>query len=61
MVNEQKALIGKQGRLNVEDNQLTIIVTIEDIRQAYGRIDYKVRPVNGSGQKWVDAGRVRLQ
>lgn len=47
------------GLLSVE--QLYIEVFILDVRQAWGRTDYLVQPVQGQGQQWVSAVRVRQQ
>jgi hypothetical protein len=37
---------------------LAFRVTIKDARKVYGRTDYLVTPVSGSGEQWVSAERV---
>lgn len=39
---------------------LRIPITIIDVRQAFGRTDYLVKPVGGSGETWVDSRSVYL-
>lgn len=35
-----------------------VAVIIEDVRKAFGRIDYQIRPVTGAGIKWVSSDRI---
>jgi len=35
-------------------NGLDIIVTIIDVRKVWGRIDYRISPVKGSGLTWIE-------
>jgi len=37
-----------------------IAARIMDIRHSYGRTDYLITPVGGSGQLWVSAGRLTV-
>jgi hypothetical protein len=48
--------IGKTGLLRCE--YLSIEVTIADAKRSYGRTLLLVRPVSGSGEQWVEEGRV---
>ncbi len=48
--------IGKTGLLRCE--YLSIGVTIVDAKRSYGRTLLLVRPVSGSGEQWVEEGRV---
>ena len=48
--------IGKTGVLRCE--YLSIDVTIADAKRSYGRTLLLVRPVSGSGEQWVEEGRV---
>jgi hypothetical protein len=48
--------IGKAGVLRCE--YLSIDVTIVDAKRSYGRTLLLVRPVSGSGEQWVEEGRV---
>lgn len=49
---------GKQGFLGL--GKLDVPITVVDSRQAFGRIDLLVQPVNGRGQQWVSADKVVL-
>lgn len=57
---ELSELIGKSALLTTELS-LTVPVTIADVRQAYGRTDFLIKPVNGSGERWVNSERVTIQ
>jgi hypothetical protein len=48
--------IGKTGILRCE--YLSVDVTIVDAKRSYGRTLLLVRPVSGSGEQWVEEGRV---
>ena len=48
--------IGKTGALRCE--YLSVDVTIVDAKRSYGRTLLLVRPVAGSGEQWVEEGRV---
>ncbi len=48
---EQAKYIGKLALLTL--NGMAFKVKIADIRSAYGRIDAKVKPLQGSGDAWV--------
>lgn len=37
---------------------LMVPVVIKDLREVWGRMDFLVSPVGGSGEKWVSAERV---
>lgn len=41
-------------------NELTIRVEIRDQRIVYGRREYLVTPVDGSGESWVYGSNVRI-
>ena len=56
---ETLALVGRKGYLQVPPG-LSVEVVITDCREVYGRIDYAVSPVAGSGNVWVQSSRVRL-
>ena len=58
MVHAQSEKIGKVGMWSIEG--LLVCVEIKDVRASFGRIDYEIEPVNGSGMKWVDAVKVKL-
>ena len=35
---------------------LSIAVTITDVKVSYGRQRYKIRPIAGEGEMWVESG-----
>ena len=57
---ELQERIGQRARLCVETS-LTVVVQIRDARTVYGRTDYLVTPVEGSGEQWVSADRVTVK
>jgi hypothetical protein len=48
--------IGKTGALRCE--YLSVNVTVVDAKRSYGRTLLLVRPIAGSGEQWVEEGRV---
>jgi hypothetical protein len=50
--------VGKDG--HVLENGLSFIVTIKDVKNAYGNLRYLVTPKAGYGQTWINATRVRV-
>lgn len=42
------------------DNNLTIDVIISDTREVWGRTDYLITPVSGSGDKWVSDYKISI-
>ena len=50
-MNEHRKNIGKTALLTLDS--IDVAVTILDVKYAYGRIDYQVRPISGNGTKWV--------
>ena len=48
--------VGKTGVLRCE--YLSVDVMIVDAKRSYGRTLLLVRPVAGSGEQWVEEGRV---
>jgi hypothetical protein len=49
--------IGKRGFLDV--NGMEFHVEIRDARQVFNRVDYRVTPVDGNGNSWVESSRVK--
>lgn len=45
---------GRQAMWSVDT--LKVLVDIRDIREAFGRVDFLISPVGGSGEKWVQKG-----
>jgi len=52
-------LLGKKGRLHIE--RLVVHVEIIDGRTNFGRVEYRVRPLAGAQNQWVDAKRVDVE
>lgn len=59
-VTEAGKLVGRRGLLTVIKGQLQVLVTIQDVRTVWNRIDVRVTPVTGSGSGWVALESVQL-
>ena len=55
MIAEMK---GQQALWSVDT--LRVLVDIRDIREAFGRVDFLISPVGGSGEKWVQKGSLNF-
>jgi len=55
---ETLELIGRTGILH--QGELGVGAEVRDAREAYGRTDYLVVPIAGTGSTWVSAERVTL-
>jgi hypothetical protein len=55
---ELARIIGKQAMVTI--GGMKAPVTILDAREWFGRTDYLVRVIGGSGQSWVSSGKVEL-
>jgi len=44
------------ARINLDG--LKVDVKILDVKQVFGRVDVLITPINGSGEKWVQADRL---
>lgn len=53
--------VGRTGLYKNTRSGLTIPIRTLDARKAYGRVEVKVTPVGGSGQKWVDVNNLKLE
>jgi len=51
---------GELGSLTLEKGSLTVRVQVIDLRVAFGRFDMLVTPIDGTGEAWVDSGRVQF-
>lgn len=58
-VKEVASLIGRQAELIIS-RKLKIEITILDVRESFGNLQWLVTPVAGSGEEWKDAGSMRL-
>lgn len=47
--------VGYEGRVRL--GNLLVGVRVIDVRANFGRVDYKVTPLNGTGEIWVGQGR----
>jgi hypothetical protein len=56
-VNEIKGQIGKEKLLVAAF--MNVRVRILDAREVWGKVQYQITPVAGSGTKWVDEGSLR--
>jgi len=55
-----KDLIGKIGKtVMFMTDDMAFDVEIVNLRKAYGRIDYEVKPIKGAGTKWISSERVK--
>ncbi len=57
MVKETHSMLGKKAIY--AHGSLKFEVTVTDIKSAYGQIRYLITPVNGSGEVWVFAEKVK--
>lgn len=53
-------IIGRMGIMPIEGGELRIKVEVRDVKKAYGNVLYEVKPIEGTGSKWVKAERVHL-
>lgn len=56
---EQMELLGRAYWCSGGEQPLTFEVDVNDVREAFGRIDVHIRPVNGAGARWVSMDTVR--
>jgi hypothetical protein len=54
---EMAKMIGKPAQLDV--GGMTFLVTIVDVRNRFGSVDYLVTPQAGHGEQWKSADGVR--
>ncbi len=54
----QKVILGARAFYCI--NKLVVNVTIQDVRQAWGRTDALIVPCDGSGSVWVDIGSLKM-
>jgi hypothetical protein len=57
-VSELAAVVGRLGVYT--HAALRIEVQVIDVRQVWGRVDYLIRPVAGSGSQWVASDSIQL-
>lgn len=50
--------LGKEFLVQEHEGYL-VKVRVEDARNAYGRVQCLVKPVEGSGEAWVDSNRLK--
>ncbi len=59
MIEELAKLVGRSATLTV--GELRVEVTVTDVRANFGRTDYLITPVTGSGQAWVSQTSITLE
>ena len=52
--------LGRRALLTVSGSTLSFEVEILDARKRYGNLDYKVRPLAGSGETWHQSHALRI-
>jgi hypothetical protein len=55
---EHRSTVGRIGTVDTEGISVAVKVVAERFR--YGRLDLKVKPLAGSGTRWVEYHNVRL-
>jgi hypothetical protein len=43
-----------------QTGELRVRVKIVDVKKAYGRLDYRITPIAGSGEQWINGEAVKL-
>lgn len=57
---ELQDYVGKTGDWIVNAGAgVSVKVTVMDARQSYGRLDFSVKPVAGTGECWIDSEKVQ--
>ena len=56
---ELAELLGTKAMLPVEGGHLSVPVEVVDARNRYGAVDVKVKPINGTGEKWIAESRLK--
>lgn len=51
-IKEMAEDIGKE--VNIRIGALTIAVTVQDVKNSYGKTRWLVTPISGAGQIWVE-------
>lgn len=53
--------IGRTGFWSLPGRHaVRVLVTVEDARETYGRLQYRIVPIAGQGTTWIDAQAVQL-
>ena len=47
-------------RFDSHGQTINVRVRIEDSREVWGRTDYRITPIAGTGRQWVSAERVTI-
>lgn len=58
-IKDLAAILGKEAAYKV--GGMEILVTVLDVRNAYGRIDYQIVPIKGCGTVWVSSDNVKIK
>jgi hypothetical protein len=54
-----KSVVGKVGTISIDE--LEVAVKVHKERFRYGRLDVLVRPIVGSGTKWVEFHKIKIE
>lgn len=54
---EKASKVGKVALYPIDG--LLVEVSVTDMKTAWGNVRYKIEPVSGSGEKWVDESSLR--
>jgi hypothetical protein len=55
---EMSYIVGKDVTIDLEG--LSVLCKILDAKTAYGKVRLLVKPVSGSGSKWIETSRVKV-
>lgn len=55
---ELMKIIGKKGKYNIDG--FVVDVEVTDAKVVFGRTDYQIKPVCGSGSKWVESSSIKV-
>jgi len=60
---EMAKVLGRAGRWEptTPEGGLSVDVRIVDVRQAYGKLQYRIVPLSGTGEVWVSAANVSVR
>ena len=55
---KHRSVVGRVGTMSIEDISVAVKVVAERFR--YGRLDLQVKPLAGTGTRWVEFHNVQL-
>lgn len=60
LLQEHGDKIGKTAYWLADKQAIRVLVTIHDVKDAFGHLRFLISPVQGSGEKWIDAKYVEF-